>query len=459
MAKRLPLKAAINEPIKSIDAIIPNSFSKVSCLFMATKESYNKALELPLDNDFPIPDKKTAKAKWIKEFENNYSNTPDYSKDELPHIIMIMGEAYSDLSENDNLDFSSYVDPMKNWKEISSYENTISGHIIVPNFGGGTSDTEFDALTALPTRFINSASNSYSLIRKPIDAIPMRLKDIGYDTLAIHPGYAWFYNRLNVFEYMGFDDFIHLESFQGSEKYRGGYIADKYATDSIIETFEEHTENNDSPLFQFTVTIQNHGPYDEKYVEVENTFDTDVILTDKEKTMLNSYFMGIKDADIEIKRLVDYFEASSEPVVLIYFGDHLPGFSNGMDFFDILDYNIDANGTAEQLFNVYKVPFMIWQNSASKQFFSIRENAKGIKLPNDNIISSNYLGSTILELIGIKGLSPVLDLSNKLRKEIPVLDNKVFKLINGEYVDEIDEELDSDVNLMRQMVYYKLFDE
>jgi len=396
----------------------------------------------------------------IQGMENLFVNNYDEYKDtKLPHIIMIMGEAYSDLSVNKNLDFSGYTDPMENWKEITKSNSSISGHIIVPNFGGGTSDTEFDVLTALPTRYIDNASNSYSLIGKNLDAIPWQLKNIGYDTLAIHPGYSWFYNRLNVFSYLGFDDFIHLENFQGSEKYSGGYIADKYATDCIIDTFEEHIKISDSPLFQFTVTIQNHGPYDDKYNDIENMFETDVKLTDNEKNLLNSYFMGIRDADKEIRRLTDYFETSSEPVVFVYFGDHLPGFSNGMEFFDILDYNINANGTTEELLNVYKTPFVVWQNSASKELFSLENNAKAIDFENNIIISSNFLGSSVLELSGINGLSPVLDFSNQLRKNVNIITAQKFLLPNGEYVSSLDEDLHAKTNTLRHIVYYKMFDE
>ena len=258
-----------------------------------------------------------------------------YDNNKLPHIIMVMGESFSDLSENEHLDFSNYSDPMENIKRLASSENSLYGHIIVPNFGGGTSNTEFDVLTGYPTRYLVNDGISYNYIRSNLDAIPSRLRDAGYSTLAIHPGFSWFYNRLNVYNYMGFDNFIHLTSFQGEEKYKGGYIADKYLTDSIIENFESHVSENDSPLFNFCVTIQNHGPYDEKYNEVEKMFDCDIKLTETEQILLNSYFMGIRDNDYEIGRLADYFSNCDEPVVLVFFGDHLPGFSNGMEFFDM----------------------------------------------------------------------------------------------------------------------------
>lgn len=391
-----------------------------------------------------------------KDFKSSAS---EYSDKKLPHIIMIMGEAFSDLSDNPNFDFTNYGNPLQNWNQITQTENSVSGHIIVPNYGGGTSDTEFDVLTAYPTRYIDNSSNSYSLIRKNIDSIPKRLKSIGYNTLAIHPGYPWFYNRANVYNYMGFESFISLESFQGSEKYRGGYIADKYASDSIIENFEQHITETDSPLFEFCVTIQNHGPYDEKYNEIEKTFDTDVSLTKNEENMINSYFTGIKDADKEIKRLTDYFEASKEPVVFVYFGDHLPGFSNGMDFFDILDYDISANGTMEELFNVYKTPFMIWQNAASKELVDMHKTVNTLNLPENHTISSNYLGSTMLELIGVNGISPILDYSNELRAELPIITNSGFMTAGGDYITQVGDELTEKCNVLKGWVHYKMFDE
>lgn len=391
-----------------------------------------------------------------KDFKSSAS---DYGDKKLPHIIMIMGEAFSDLSNNPNFDFTNYGNPLGNWNEITQTENSVAGHIIVPNYGGGTSDTEFDVLTAYPTRYIDNASNSYSLIRNNMDSMPQRLKSIGYNTLAIHPGYPWFYNRANVYNYMGFENFISLESFQGSEKYRGGYIADKYASDSIIENFEQHIAQSDSPLFEFCVTIENHGPYDEKYPEVEKTFDTGVSLTKKEETLLNSYFMGIKDADKEIKRLTDYFEASDEPVVFVYFGDHLPGFSNGMDFFDILDYDINANGTMEELFNVYKTPFLIWQNTASKELVDMGKTVDALNLPKNHTISSNYLGSTMLELIGVNGISPIFDYSNKLRAELPIITNSGFMTANGNYITQVSDELTEKCTVLKGWVHYKMFDE
>ena len=105
-------------------------------------------------------------------------------------------------------------------------------------------------------------------------------------------------------------------------------------THLIIENFEKHTAESGNPLFEFCVTIQNHGPYGEKYTDLARNFASNTSLTGDEEAIYSGYFEGIDDADKQIEDLVNYFSNSDEPVVLVFFGDHLPGFSNGMTYFD-----------------------------------------------------------------------------------------------------------------------------
>ena len=378
----------------------------------------------------------------------------------LPNIIMIMGEAYSDLSINEHIDFSNYTDPMEEYKKIICQEDVIAGHIVVPNFGGGTADTEYDVLTACPTVCLNNNSPSYDFVRKKFDALPRRLSQIGYDTLAIHPGYHWFYNRFNVYPYFGFDDFLHLSSFHPYEQSKGGYITDDAAVDMILNTLYQHIEQSENPLFSFTVTIQNHGPYQDKYHDTAKNFDTDIFLTANEKNMLYNYFNGVKDVDASIAKLLTALEELEEPVVVVYFGDHLPGFSNGTDFFEILEYDIDIEGTAEQRLGVYETPYFIWQNQSAKESTKLLERKQELQLPEGNVINSYYLGAMLIELIGLDGLSPLYDYVNEMRKEIPVMANGAL-FSKGYYKDKEEataEELKK-IEYLAGWQYYKLFDE
>lgn len=410
---------------------------KFNSMKIQRPENYNKQDYANIDNNFQMPNHDTK---------------------DLPNIVMILGESFSDLSNNKHFDFTNYTDPLKNWKEITSGPNCVSGHIVVANYGGGTSNTEFDILTGYSTRYLLRSGISYNYIRKKTDSIPSRLKEIGYDTLAIHPGYAWFYNRINVYPNIGFDNFIHLTSFQGSEKYKGGYIADKYAFDSIIDNFESHFKQSKSPFFEFCVTIQNHGPYDQKYKNVQNMFDCDIPLTDSEKGLLNNYFTGVRDADEQIERLKEYFEKSDKPVVLVYFGDHLPPFSNGMNFFSELNYNIDANGSLEQQLNVYSTPYLIWENDAAKKISDVTEVAKKIGLTDTEKISSNFLGTSLLQLFGLDDISPFFKFSTEMRKETPVVAGGIYMLPDGTYTDALTPEQLDNVASLKKWSYYKMFD-
>ncbi len=70
--------------------------------------------------------------------------------------------------------------------------------------------------------------------------------------------------------------------------------------DKIIETLDTHIKETDTPLFSFTVTIQNHGPYEKKYGTLEQNFSSDIELNETQTDLLTQYFQGIGDADEQI---------------------------------------------------------------------------------------------------------------------------------------------------------------
>lgn len=397
---------------------------------------------------------------FYTNIENTRKSAEKISETATPHIIMIMGEAFSDISENKNINFDGYTDPLENFKNISNEDNSISGHIIVPNFGGGTSDTEFDVLTGCSTRFVDNPLPSYSFIRKPFDAIPSILNTIGYDSIAIHPGYSWFYNRINVYNYFGFDKTLFLEdSFDTVTQNKGMYINETATIGSIISEFENHITLSDNPLFSFCVTIQNHGPYEEKYLFDGRNFNSDIEMTDHQISILGNYFEGVKDADRELGRLIDYFREISEPVVVVYFGDHLPGFSNGMEIFELLDYDISLDGTKEEYLNTYKTPFLIWENDSAKELVDLKQASESINLPEDMTINSNYLGTYIMNLLNFDYLSPLWKFSNNLMEHIPIVTEYFYKTSYGVITEDLPEyELDY-INTLKGWTYYKLFDE
>lgn len=397
-------------------------------------------------------------AAYFENEEDTDWTAPEGQK--YPHIVMIMGEAFSDLSENKHLDFTGYRDPLQNFKAIQADENTYSGHIVVPNFGGGTSNTEYDVLTGCATRYLDSPLPSYNFIHGDFDGMPRQLRKLGYETLSIHPGYAWFYNRQNVYPDLGFEKTYFLEdSFDLETQGLGGYINEVATMDKIIDTLDTHMKEKDTPLFSFTVTIQNHGPYEKRYGNLPANFSTDVPLNENQTDLLTQYFKGISDADEQIGRLKEYAENSDEPIVLVYFGDHLPGFSNGMEFFDLLDYPINANGSLEEQLAVYETPYFIWQNDSAKALRDINKAAAELELPADGLMSSQFLGTTVLELFTPQYESPLQHYNNELRRELPVCAGTIFVDSEGNYTESVKNELAEKLTILKNWQYFKLFDD
>ncbi len=374
-----------------------------------------------------------------------------------PHIIMIMGEAFADLEYADHISFEGYTDPLESFKQLKA-DAVLSGDLMVSIFGGGTAGTEFEALTGIPMAEVDNDVSPYQYIRDNLDSLPRFLESEGYDTLALHPGYSWFYNRINVYQYMGFDESIFLEDgFDLASENKGGYISEEVTMDRIIEEFDARLSDvAEDPLFFFSVTIQNHGPFEKKY-NAETNFSTDLDLTDAEIDMMSNYFAGLADADLQLARLAEYLQTLSEPVILVYFGDHLPGFTGGMEFYSKLDIGVSVEGSATEVINCYRTPFMIWQNDAAAAANVLEE--ADVYDADDYLIKSHYLGATLYDLLGYEDEYPYFGALNDLREELPLLTNHFYMNCDGEFVDGPTEEQEEEIALLKGWAYYKMFEE
>lgn len=99
--------------------------------------------------------------------------------------------------------------------------------------------------------------------------------------------------------------------------------------ESVLRELENRYEQKsaDGGLdFTYAVTIQNHMSYtEEKYgdyacPEVETTAE----LSPEIQTAVNVYAEGIRDANAMLAELTEFYSAQEEPVLLLFFGDHLP---------------------------------------------------------------------------------------------------------------------------------------
>jgi hypothetical protein len=313
------------------------------------------------------------------------------AKDAVPgvNVVFVMGEAFTELS--DEPFFALADDPLAPYKQLKA--EGFHGTLTVPNYGGGTANTEFDVLTGLYSLFINPSPSSFWHVKKPLSSVASVLKGQGYGTVAVHPGFDWFYDRRKVYPRLGFDEFLTVKDFDGAER-KGGLVSDRAA----FSTLRDVIKARPSPLFSYMVTIQNHTPY-------ENRFDS-------KADILSNYFIGVADGARELKSFAGFLNSRPEPTLLVFYGDHLPALGSAMRIYNELGF--------DQGLKKFETPFLLWQNDASKPVFDLEKSLDKCGMRRGGRLSAHYLGALVLELLGMDS-DPFFQYINALRREKPVL--------------------------------------
>lgn len=373
--------------------------------FIASSGTYSNVYRPPFYDEDQMKHLEMANEKERKAVEEKWMNR------EKADIIFILSESFCDIADLPFFEYKEDGYPLPSYKKIKA-EAVISGHIDVSGFGGGTANTEFDILTACCSNSVDTESlYPYRAIRRDIASVPRWLKRIGYKTNAIQPMQDWYYNVGNVYRHFGFDQARFLKDFKG-KPLRGGYMNEKDTIQRVIDDYDEHIRTHDlkTPIFNYCVTIQNHAYY--KYSKYPN--ETVPVLFDKKwlsnkgVESLATYFYGLKDVDRELGRLVNYLEKVDRPVILVYYGDHLPHLPPEPELLKNIGYL-----SSDQDLKKYQPPFFIWANKRGKDMVL----QKKPKLPKNLIISSSYLSPLVFEMLGYVGLSNFFDFVNDLRRK------------------------------------------
>lgn len=381
------------------------------------------------------------------------------------NVIMVMNEAFSDLTDAEVFNYTEEDDPLSNLHALQSDPHAISGHVIVPGFAGGTANTEFDVLTGMQTNALSkTTTSSFRVVNRNLDSLFRVFAADGSATSFFHPGDDWFYNRENVYRWFGAEETVFADQMTDLQ-YKGRWVTDDYMAGLIEAEFEEAMAAGEN-LFHYTTTIQNHMSYTaDKYGEGYDYPDVPltVSVSEEVETMLKVYVEGVRDADAMLGRLVDYFSASGEPVVLVYFGDHLPYLGDNQQGYQELGLTEDP---AWNQLNAYATPYVIWANDAAAETLDWETAVNALDLPQqDGDLSAAFLGATVLELTGRTGEIPWFDFLNDLRRMAPVVQKDAYLLSDGTLVSQGDLDagesgegtaLRHAVDQWRKWSYYKL---
>ena len=207
------------------------------------------------------------------------------------NIIMVMNEAFSDITDGSMFNWAEGDDPLPNLHALQNDPHALTGHIVVPGFAGGTANTEFDVLTGMQTNALSDTTTSaMRVINRNLDSLFRVFDADGYRTSFYHPGDAWFYNRENVYRWLGAENTVFAKDMQDPE-YKGRWVTDDYMAGQIEQEFETAVGEG-RPLFNYTTTIQNHMSYTaDKYGEGHTFAPVSVTadISDETRTMLEVY--------------------------------------------------------------------------------------------------------------------------------------------------------------------------
>lgn len=335
----------------------------------------------------------------LREYDRKAKEAAAAGGEDLPNVIVIMDEAFSDLGILGN--FSTNTDYMPFVHRLQQgYENTVTGYLNVSVCGGNTANTEFEFLTGNTMAFFPSGSIPFQqYIRDSLPSLASHLEELGYASYAMHPYRASGWDRDKVYPLLGFSEFYSIGAFAGAERLRG-YVSDGSDFDKIKELY--HFRRDGQPLFIFNVTMQNHGSYTKLYQE----FQPDIKVAGSDSVPLSQYLSLIKLTDEKFEELISFFEGEDERTVIVFFGDHQPADSVVSP---ILRQNgKTASGLSEEEQQLrYQVPYVIWAN------YDIEEAA-------GRDTSANYLGAEVLSIAGIP-LSGYETYLLELKEEYPIL--------------------------------------
>lgn len=358
--------------------------------------------------DSGIDQPESYSAERIQRLSQEYSPADSGSEEKpsLPHIIVIMDEAFSDLSVLGALNTDKEVTPYFS----SIARNTVSGYALSSVYGGNTANSEFEMLTGHSMAWMPANSVPYQqYLTPPTYSIVSYLKNMfDYRCIAMHPFNRTGWNRVEAYSNIGFDEQYFLEDFPQEQLIRD-YVSDQEMFEMIVDTSERYA---DSPMFLFGITMQNHGDY----IYSGDNFVPSVSLVgyEEEYPRIEQYLSLIHETDNALPYLISHFEKAERDVVILFFGDHQPTVRENI-------FGTAENLSLEESQKQYLVPFFVWTN------FDMEPK-------NIPCTSLNYLSNYVLQAAGLP-LPPYNQFLSQMEQIIPAINaNGYYSAASGEHL-------------------------
>ena len=317
---------------------------------------------------------------------------------EKPDIIVIMDESFADLSVlgselRTNQPVTPFIDSLT--------ENTIRGYTLASVFGGGTPNSEYEFLTGNSLALAPGSIIYQQYLHGTTYSMVEELKENDYNCIAMHPFNASGWRRPYAYSCLGFDETYFLDDFPQQDLVRS-FVSDQEMFEKVTALYEENKASNQN-VFLFGVTMQNHGGYTYEGDNYEQTISLNGY--SQEYHQAEQYLSLIHETDSAVEYLIDYFRNVNHKVLVLFYGDHLPGLSS--------DFMTEVHGgefsTLDEQEKKYAVPFFLWAN------YDIPEENVGLT-------SLNYLSNYVYQAAGF-ALPEYNQYLTQLQEAVPAMNS------------------------------------
>lgn len=319
---------------------IANAYIEYGFPYCFGNSLLNTGITKPVDYSEAIVDELMAKV----EQPITHSESPDIenvaAEEEQPNIIFLQLESFFDPAYVEAIELSE--NPIPTFTALK--EQFTSGFLNVPSVGAGTANTEFEIITGMNLDFFGPGEYPYKTVLKETtcESIAYNLKEENYKSHVIHNNDGTFYERHLVFPQLGFDSFTSLEYMNTDEYTELGWSKDSVLTGEIRKALRSTSERD----VIYTISVQGHGSYPEE--KLENPVITVTGLEETKNNSFEYYVNQLYEMDQFLAELLKMLSEYPERMILVMYGDHLPGF-------DFTDADL-TNG------DIYQTEYIIWDN-------------------------------------------------------------------------------------------------
>ena len=335
--------------------------------------------------------------KYQKIAEENNKNRKKLS-DEKVNVVYVMSESFIDPKLGKHLYDYRNKEPIPYTQEIKKSQS--SGWAASSEYGGGTANVEFEALTGLSNFFLNSIPyTSIVPANKGTPSIVKNFNENGYKTIAMHPYNRNMYRREVVYPNLGFQEYKSADGFKNNSKIDNSkYISDESAFNEVLAELK----NSQKPEFIHLVTMQNHMPYEENaYSEHNFSVNAKNGANPENAKTVQAYLEGISRSDKAMKNFLSEIEKLNEKTVVVFWGDHWPGI-----YGEMFEKELNKN-------DIRRTPLFVYSN---------------FKKEKQDLGTSSLIYNQILALNAFNSkLSPFQYLLSDLREKYPALTKQFVK--------------------------------